>query len=338
MNNSHCLAAQDLVGRVVPPILIVELILGLPANMVALWIFSCRMPSWRCNTVYLLNLLIADFFLLVSVPFRIDSLMRGEDWVFGGAWCRINLFMLALNRSASIVFMTIVAVDRYFKVVHPHHWVNHLTTGKAIRLSTVTWAVVLALCVPLLATQLLHEHNSTQQYLCRSFSSYSKPPPAIMVHYGVYILEFFLPFLLLSFCSLRIICFLRSRQMDRKQQVKRAIQVVMIIVGVFTVCFLPGIVTGLVTLAIQKLHPNDCDSFRLASQLFSVSIAFTYLNSTLDPVIYCFSSSTFRNTLKASFNSLGIFHMAVSKASINSLGIFHMAVSRRGSRSTASDL
>ncbi|XP_061084544.1 hydroxycarboxylic acid receptor 2-like [Conger conger] len=321
MNNSHCLAAQNLVGRVVPPILIVELILGLPANMVALWIFSCRMPGWRGNTVYLLNLLIADFFLLVSVPFRIDSLMRGEDWVFGGAWCRINLFMLALNRSASIAFMTIVAVDRYFKVVHPHHWVNHLTTGKAIGLSTVTWAVALALRVPLLATELLHKHNNKR--LCRSFSSYGKLSPAIMVHYGVYILEFFLPFLLLSFCSLRIICFLRSRQLDRKQQVKRAIQVVMIIVGVFTVCFLPGIATGLVTIAIQKLRPKDCDSFRLASELFSMSIAFTYLNSTLDPVIYCFSSSTFRNTLKASFNSLGIFHMAVS---------------RRGSRSTASDL
>lgn len=315
MTNSsmHCLATQDLVAKVVPPILILEFILGLPGNVVALWIFCCRMPGWRCNTVYLLNLLIADFLLLVSVPFRIDNLMRGEDWVFGDSWCRINLFMLAVNRSASIAFMTIVAIDRYFKVVHPHHRVNHLTMAQAVMLSGVTWVVVLGLRVPLLANPLLQREQKLNTSLCRSFSSYSKPSPGIMVHYAMYILEFFLPLLLLIFCSLRIIYILRHRRLDKKQQVKRAIQVVLVIVSVFTVCFLPGIATGLTALAIQKLRPNDCASYSMASQLFSMSIGFTYLNSTLDPIIYCFSSSTFRNTLKSSFNSLGFFHMQLSR-------------------------
>ncbi|XP_064173712.1 hydroxycarboxylic acid receptor 2-like [Anguilla rostrata] len=308
----HCLEAQSLVGKVVPPMLIVEFQLGLPGNLVALWIFSCRMNDWKSNTVYLLNLLIADFLLLVSLPFRIDTLLRGENWVFGDAWCRINLFMLAVNRSASIGFLTIVAVDRYFKVVHPHHQVNRITTVQAGILCGTTWAVVLALRLPLLAAPLMQTSQDLNISLCRSFSSYSNPSLIIRLHYAVYILEFLLPFMLLIFCSLRIFWVLHSRQLDKKQQVKRAIQVVLLIVAVFTICFLPGIASGLAGIFILIFKPKDCASYRIVTQFFSMSLGFTYLNSTLDPLIYCFSSSIFRNTLKTSLNALGICHFKVS--------------------------
>ncbi|XP_064173529.1 hydroxycarboxylic acid receptor 2-like [Anguilla rostrata] len=309
----HCLEAQDFVGKVVPPALIVELLLGLPGNLVALWIFSCRMKDWKCNTVYQLNLLIADFLLLVSVPFRIDHLMRGENWVFGDIVCRINLFMLAVNRSASIGFLTIVAVDRYFKVVHPHHRVNRITTVQAGILCGMTWAVVLALRLPLLSIPLMQTPQDLNVSLCRSFSSYSNPSLIIILHYVVYILEFFLPFLLLIFCSLRIFLVLHGRQMGKKQKVKRAIQAVLLIVAVFAICFLPGIASGLAALFIQKFRPKDCASYRMATQLFSMSLGFTYLNSTLDPIIYCLSSTAFRNTLKDSLNALGICHFQESQ-------------------------
>ncbi|XP_064173638.1 hydroxycarboxylic acid receptor 2-like [Anguilla rostrata] len=308
----HCPSVHNLTVEVLPPVLILEFILGLPGNLVALWIFSCRMQRCTSNTMYLLNLLIADFLLLVSLPFRIDSLMRGENWVFGDAWCRINLVMLAVNRSASIGFMTIVAVDRYFKVVHPHHRVNRITTVQAGILCGMTWAVVLALRLPLLAEPLLQLSRDNVS-MCRSFNSYSDPPPIIRLHNAVYVVEFFLPFLLLIFCSVRIIYILRHRQLDKKQQVKRAIQVVLLIVAVFTICFLPGIATGITALFIKKFRPEDCASYQMASQLFSLSIGFTYLNSTLDPIIYCLSSSTFRNTLKRSFNAMGVFHMQLSR-------------------------
>ncbi|KAJ8418432.1 hypothetical protein AAFF_G00141410 [Aldrovandia affinis] len=313
MSNSsmHCLVKQSLVGYVLPPILIVELLLGLPGSMVALWIFCCRQQGWRSNTVYLMNLVLADILLLVGLPFRIDNLMRGEKWVFGDAMCRINLFMLAVNRSASIAFMTIVAMDRYFKVVRPHHRVNRLSPQQAGIISGVTWAVVVSLRLPLLANRLLNTHGNAS--LCRSFSSYNNPPPGIKLHYVVFMVEFFLPFLLLVFCSIRIICILRQRQMDKEQKVKRAIRVVLLIVAIFTVCFLPGIVTGLTALSIQKYRPHDCDSYSIATELFSMSIGFTYLNSALDPIIYCFSSSMFRNTLKTSFNQLGLGHLQLSR-------------------------
>ncbi|KAK6328825.1 hypothetical protein J4Q44_G00008030 [Coregonus suidteri] len=307
----HCPSAQYLVADILPPVLIIELLLGLPGNVVALWIFTCRLKTWRANTLFLFNLVLADFILLICLPFRIDNLLRGEDWVFGDAWCRINLFMLAVNRSASIAFMTSVAFDRYFKVVHPHHRINHMTSTQAGLVAGGIWMVVISLRLPLLATDLLREHDNIS--LCRSFSTYAVIPPAILLHYMVFIGEFFLPLLLLLFCSARIACILRQRQLDKEKKVRRAIRVVGLIVAMFVLCFFPGIATGLVSLYIKKSRPWDCDSYQMAGELFSLSIGFTYLNSTLDPVIYCFSSSMFRNSIKSSINKLGLVEMRLSR-------------------------
>lgn len=98
-----------------PPLLMVDVILGLLGNVVALWIFSFKLKSWNPNNLFLFNLVIADFLALVSLPLRIDALLR-RHWVFGDAMCRINLFLMFSNRSASIALMTVVAFYRYFKV------------------------------------------------------------------------------------------------------------------------------------------------------------------------------------------------------------------------------
>lgn len=105
----------QLEGLILPPVLIVDVILGLLGNVVALWIFCFKLKSWNPNNLFLFNLVIADFLALVSLPLRIDALLR-RHWLFGDVMCRINLFLMFSNRSASIALMTVVAFYRYFKV------------------------------------------------------------------------------------------------------------------------------------------------------------------------------------------------------------------------------
>lgn len=105
----------QLEGLILPPVLMVDVALGLLGNLVALWIFCFKLKSWNPNNLFLFNLVIADFLALVSLPLRIDALLQ-RQWVFGDIMCRINLFLMFSNRSASIALMTVVAVYRYFKV------------------------------------------------------------------------------------------------------------------------------------------------------------------------------------------------------------------------------
>ncbi|XP_042290200.1 hydroxycarboxylic acid receptor 2 [Thunnus maccoyii] len=282
--------------------MIIEMIVGLPGNIAAMWIFYFHMKFWKPHTLYLFNLVLADFLLLISVPFRIDTHLNGDNWMFGQVWCRINLFMLSVNRSASIAFMTTVALDRYFKVIHPHHSISRMTLTQAGKIAGLIWILVIALRIPLLTINLLHQHDNLA--LCRSFSSYEVPPLVIKVHYVAYIAEFFLPWFMLLFCSVRITSYLRQRQMNQQKSMWRAILAIGVISLVFTICFLPAIVTGLGGIYIKTFYPEDCTSYTRITQLFMVSISFTYLNSALDPVIYCFSSSMYRDALRSSMSHL----------------------------------
>lgn len=111
----------QLEGVILPPVITIDVVLGLLGNLVALWIFCFKLKSWNPNNLFLFNLVIADFLALVSLPLRIDALLRGH-WVFGDGLCRVNLFLMFSNRSASIALMTVVAIYRYFKVSREDTW------------------------------------------------------------------------------------------------------------------------------------------------------------------------------------------------------------------------
>lgn len=314
-NVTSCQSANNHIGNVfLQIVLIIEMIVGLPGSMVALWVFCFRIKRWKSHIIFLFNMLLADFLLLLSVPFRIDTHLRGDldHWAYGPIWCRINLFMLTVNRSASIAFMTVVAMDRYFKVVYPHHCISRLTVNQTSLLSGLIWTAVVAVRIPLLTINLLHQDPNCNISLCRSFHSYKEIPGPVLVHYIAYIAEFFLPWCLLIFCSVGITCHLRKRRMDRHKKVRRAIRAVMVITLVFTICFMPSVFTGTVGWQIKIFYPEMEASYKLWTHAFMVCIGFTYLNSALDPVIYVFSSSNFYNALITSFRFKRIVREAKS--------------------------
>ncbi|XP_071390656.1 hydroxycarboxylic acid receptor 2-like [Centroberyx affinis] len=277
---------------------VVIVVLGLLGNAVALWIFCFRLKTWNPNNLFLFNLVIADFLVLVSVPLNIDALIRGH-WMFGDGLCHINLFLMFANRSASIGLMTVVAIYRYFKVVHPHHWFNRMNKKQAGFVAAFLWLLMIGPWVPMLVYN--HIQNSGNNTQCRFFTSYSESSRAIIILVGMHrilsVLEFFIPLAMLLFCSARISCILRRRQMDKSQKVRRAMRVCAVIVGVFVVCFLPGTLTTIGLWIIRSYRSWDCDLFNTFTKLTIVSLGLNFLNSALDPVIYCFSSSMFRKAL-----------------------------------------
>lgn len=299
----HCQSSEE------PPgtsfllfFMITAVVLGLPGNLLALWIFCFRMKKWKPHAIFLFNLMLADFLLLACVPFRIDAQVREEHWIYGEIFCRVNLYMLAVNRSASIGFMTAVALNRYFKVLHPLHCVSLMSPRHSIWLVGFIWTIVIVPRIPLLTTDLMVQKENLS--LCRSFNVYENPPLAVTVHSIAYVTEF-IPWIILLFCSARIICYLkRQQEIIKQKKFKKAIRSVVIISLVFTVCFLPAIITGIGALAIKKYKPEDCPSFHRMVLSFMVGIGISYLNNALDPVIYHFSSSMFSSALKSVFNNL----------------------------------
>uniref|UniRef100_A0A3P8SSS4 Oxoeicosanoid receptor 1 n=1 Tax=Amphiprion percula TaxID=161767 RepID=A0A3P8SSS4_AMPPE len=304
-------------GLILPPVLAVDVVLGLLGNVVALWIFCFKLKAWNPNNLFLFSLVIADFLALVSLPLRIDALLRGY-WVFGDAICRINLFLMFSNRTASIALLTVVAVYRYFKVVHPHHRFNRMTRRQAAVVSLFVWLLVVAPRVPLLAFN--HIKGSGDRTQCFFFTSYKEASRAIVVlvamHRILTVLEFVVPLALLLFCSVRISRFLRQRQMGKPDKVRKAMRVCAAIVAVFMVCFLPTTVTTIGLWAVRSYRPWDCNAFYTFTQLNIVSLGLNFLNSALDPIVYVFSSSMFRKALLGSLQNISVLILGYKQLNV----------------------
>ncbi|KAM9703387.1 hydroxycarboxylic acid receptor 1-like [Menidia menidia] len=289
----------QLEGVVLPPLLTVDVVLGLLGNLLALWLFCFRLKAWNPNSLLLFNLVLADFLALVSLPLRIDALLRGH-WVFGDAVCRLNLFLMFSNRTASIALMTLVALYRYFKVVHPHHRLSRISRARAARAVVLLWLLVAAPRVPMLAFS--HIKGRRERVQCFFFTAYGRGSRALRVLVGVHraltVLEFLAAAALLLFCSARIAHALRrTRRVGRPHKARRAARVCAVIVAVFVVCFLPSTVTTLGVWLVRALRPRDCAAFYALTQLSIASLGLNFLSSALDPLVYVFSSSGFRRAL-----------------------------------------
>ncbi|XP_037536315.1 hydroxycarboxylic acid receptor 2-like [Nematolebias whitei] len=275
--------------RMLPPLLMMEFILGLIGNGLALFIFCFHLRPWKSSTVLLFNLAVTDFMLILGLPLRAIYYLAEITWKFGGSLCNLCLFMLAMNRSGSAFFMMAIAVDRYMRVVHPHHPINSLSVSKAMLGALGLWLVIISLTVHVFTLQ----HTNTTY--CESFMVSTESRGNLSWHKFTFLFSFYVPLLVILYCTFHIIGHLRKRQRTQEAKFKKALYFIVIVVVLFIVCFLPSNLTMLL-LWIQMLQGiKDCASVEHITVVFYITISLTYLNSVLDPVVYYFSSPAFKN-------------------------------------------
>lgn len=296
-----CAFESPILDQVLPPILISVFVFGLLGNFVALWMFIFHMDTWKPNSVYLTHLAVADSIVLFCLPFRADYYKRGKHWIYGDIPCRILLFLLAANRAAGIFFLTAVAVDRYLKIVHPMNRINRMDLSYALFVSLGLWGLIVAATGYLLTEQ--HFFFSNNRTQCESFNICMGFDPLSTWHNAFYVIQFFLPTSIVTFCTVCIIWQLKSKTIDTSGKIKRAVQFVLAVALVFIICFFPSTISR-VAVWILKAWYTECRFFEEANLAFYTSVCFTYFNSVLNPIVYYFSSPAFSGSFQKLLHKL----------------------------------
>ncbi|KAM4808153.1 hydroxycarboxylic acid receptor 2 [Rhinophrynus dorsalis] len=292
MNHTCCNFKETILFYLAPPVLIAVFVLGLLFNGIALWVFCFHMKSWKPSTIWLFNLAMADFLLIICLPFRTDYYLKKKVWLYGDIPCRVMLFMLAMNRAGSIFFLSLVAVDRYFKVVYPHRQINSMSIKSAVCIACVIWLITISLTVYILAKS--HSGNSTSSAdYCDSFIVC--PGASSTWHDILYIAEFLVPLCVVMYCSYSIIWRLRQRNLDRHKKIKKAMKCITLVCIVFFLCFLPSVSTRIEVLRLlASPRSNDCSIYMNVDTAFYITVCLTYMNSMCNPLIYFFSNPSFK--------------------------------------------
>uniref|UniRef100_A0A8C4QRX6 G-protein coupled receptors family 1 profile domain-containing protein n=1 Tax=Eptatretus burgeri TaxID=7764 RepID=A0A8C4QRX6_EPTBU len=108
-------------------ILTLVFLLGSVGNFSVIWILSYKIKKTTI-TIFFLNLAIADFVLVMTLPASMAYILSGFVFPDDTIFCKIISFLLFTNMYASVFFLTVISVDRYFAVVYP---------VKALRITTI---------------------------------------------------------------------------------------------------------------------------------------------------------------------------------------------------------
>lgn len=145
-----CNATNRTVYYFYAAIMIIIFILALPLDASLLHLFIFKLKFWKSNTnnIFLFNLVLADILLLFCLPIKAYNFIQGIRRSSNETVCKAMLFMLFLNRGASIAFLTVTSIDRYFNVVQPGRKNLLRALKKSPEISVLIWLLLLPLTIP----------------------------------------------------------------------------------------------------------------------------------------------------------------------------------------------
>ncbi|XP_069060950.1 G-protein coupled receptor 35-like [Pleurodeles waltl] len=269
-------------------IFIPTLSFGLVFNGLALWVFCFRLKKWTETRVYMINLIISDFSLLFTFPFRLYS--YNETWSLGKRMCDTVMFIYFLNVYMSILIITMIAVDRYIAIQHPLKAKVLRSPVKAAIICTLLWIIIISFRTYLLVqdAQWIPAHDNL-----RCFQKNPDRPMKRILFFSVF--GFFLPFLILTFCSIQVIRILKrkiTKSQDCGRSVRKAIQIVVANLFVFVFCFLPDHVGKLIRFGLES-SLTSCTIIQRTHTYIHITTCLSHLNCCLDAICYYFVAKEF---------------------------------------------
>lgn len=256
---------------------------GTTLNGLALWIFCYKINRWTETRVYMTNLVMADGCLLFTLPFKMVFSYNQQQV---DTWCLIVESAYFINRLMSIYIITIVAIDRYITVKYPLKAKGLKSPFKAATISACLWILIICLVGITKAWE-----NREQPGIC--FEPSGKPSRETLL---ACLLGFFIPLIILSFCSVQVIKKLvrkRNTTAHEEKLIQKAIYIISANMIVFLACFFP-VYTGHIVQFIVNYTNAVCSVRSNVNNFVHLASLTANTNCCLDAICYYFVSQEFQ--------------------------------------------
>nr|AXJ20729.1 putative X-C motif chemokine receptor 1-like protein d [Ctenopharyngodon idella] len=275
------------VGSIVIPVFFTLLVVfSCIGNILVLVILVLYENLKSLTNIFILNLALSDLLFTFGLPFWASYYIWG--WTFGDSGCKAVKFLFYVGFYSSVLFLTLMTIQRYMAVVHPlSDWEN--CRGFSVA-PFVIWILsgTAALSVSLRSIILLHDNN----LYCEFDSIGAK-------HVAIYLqsIFFLIAFCIMGFCHVRMfLIIIQSRTKLRKKTIK----LIFCIGLVFFIGWAPyNIVMLLRILQDYVLTPfTDCKvSIRLDYAFYACRLL-AFSHCCLNPVLYALIGERFQKHLR----------------------------------------
>ncbi|XP_030606458.1 chemokine-like receptor 1 [Archocentrus centrarchus] len=288
------------------------IILGTLGNGLVIYVTGFKMKK-TVNSVWFLNLAIADFLFTAFLIFSVISLSQNHQWPFGEFMCKLNTFVSVVNMFASIFTLTAMSLDRCLSiwvVVWAH---NKRTVCKARLLSAGIWVTATVCSAPYATFRTVLEHNGSR------FCGYSTNMTHIQkwsLYIFRFVMGFVIPFLVIFASYVAIGIRVMHIQKTRKQRSRR---IIFAIIFAFFICWLPFHVFNFIELK-ARTNPDLWGIVRIMGPL---TVCLAFLNSCLNPILYVFTCDEFQKKLRQSI--CGVLESALAEDHVSFISSHYMS-------------
>ncbi|XP_031146395.1 P2Y purinoceptor 1-like [Sander lucioperca] len=286
MNKTSCIRVNfDFEHRFLPPVYILVFIIGLLANG---WGLKSLLQNWKklkSINVFVLNLGLADFLYLLTLPFLVVYYFMKSKWIFGDAFCKITRFCFNLNLYGSIGFLTCISVYRYLAIVHPVRVMGRITVTHSVGISVMVWFLVSVQSLP---DMFYRKTFGNKPGKCYDTTHKRYVDDYIKYSLGWTFTGFCIPLLITLGCYGHVIVVLCRTNTTHKVLKQRCLKLLFTVILLFSVCYIPYHVLKIFNLWSRVLEKqNICREWSNGVYIaHQISRGLVCLNSALNPLVY----------------------------------------------------
>uniref|UniRef100_A0A8C0EET1 Atypical chemokine receptor 2 n=1 Tax=Bubo bubo TaxID=30461 RepID=A0A8C0EET1_BUBBB len=271
-----------------PSFYTVVFLVGLAGNVLLFIVLTMYIRKKKKMTeVYLLNLVVSDFFLLLTLPFWA---LYVSQWVTWDILCPVLNAMYTVNFYSGIFFVSCMSLDMYLQIVHACSPRSSMTRRNSVLVLLVVWVLSILLSIPdglFSSTRQIHNKTITCAHDYGQKHLFWKVVFRVIQN----ILGFLFPFLFMIFCYSHIACVLTMSHMPGS---RRALCLVFTLVGVFFVLWSPYNIV-LILHSLQDVGViRSCESSRQLDYAMQITESLSFVHCCLNPLLYAFVKKRFR--------------------------------------------
>ncbi|NXF76990.1 C3AR protein, partial [Sclerurus mexicanus] len=313
-------------------IFIIVFIIGIPGNGLVIWVAGLKMKR-SMNTVWFLNLAVADIMCCLSLPFFIVHLALHEHWPYGWFLCKVIPSVIIFTMFASVFLLVAISIDRCLLVMKPVWCQNHRKVKFISVICSGIWILAFIFCCPVFYyretstydgktecgysfgdDEVLDYINKSKNELWEEYSllayddndslgntyagDSSVPLALVIINITRAVLGFVLPFGIMAVCYILIVFRTHANQFSKPGN--RMLRTIVLVVAAFFVCWAPYHIVGILSL-VPSLQTGLTESLILWDHL---STAIAYANSCINPLLYVFVGRDFRAKVRQSVQGI----------------------------------
>ncbi|XP_040469762.1 G-protein coupled receptor 35-like [Falco naumanni] len=255
--------------------------LGIPLNIIAFQVFCCKLKRWTETRVYMINLMVADIFLLFVLPFLIYFTKYDHPI---DKLCSVIHNIYFINMPMSVLIITLIAIDRYIAIKFPLKAKILRSPLKSASICGCFW--IMLIIYSYLRTKF---HENKEQFCLRKQSI---QPSYLSLFYTIF--GYFIPLGIVIFCSVQVIKCLKKKMATSCHEttlIQKAIHIVSVNLCVFIVCFSPFYIALLLRFAVDVA--GACSLVLKVRAYIQISACLANFNCCLDAFCYYFAAKEF---------------------------------------------